>query len=185
MYKEHLNNLKKQLDKTVEHFKNELATFHTGRATPMLLDDVAILAYGSSMPLKQLAVITTAEPRVLSVQPWDKGILADIEKAIRLQKPNLAPSVAGDIVQVAIPALDQEQRRGMVKILNQKMEEARISIRCQREETWRLIQNLEKEKQLREDDKFRAKDELQKITDDYNNNLEKISQEREKELMAI
>ncbi|PJE58375.1 MAG: ribosome recycling factor [Candidatus Portnoybacteria bacterium CG10_big_fil_rev_8_21_14_0_10_36_7] len=185
MYKTFLDNLKKDLDKAMKHFKLEVGSLHTGGATPAILEDVAVLAYGSSMPLKQLAVITTAEARVLSVQPWDRTVLRDIEKAIRNQKPNLSPSVSGDIVRVVVPGLNEEQRKSMVKMLGQKAEESRIVIRRNREDAWKNIQSLEKEKQLREDDKFRAKDELQKIVDDYNDKIESFVSAKEKEIMTI
>lgn len=185
MYKQYLTDLKKELDKAIEHYAADLGGLHTGRVTPAILEDVAVLAYDASMPLKQLAVITFLESRVLSVQPWDKNILSAIEAAIRNQKPNLSPAVAGEIVRVLVPGLNEEQRKEMVKIINKRMEEARISIRRYREDAWRNIQSLEKDKQLREDDKFRAKDELQEIIDEYNDKVKKMAEDKEKEIMKI
>jgi ribosome recycling factor len=185
MYQEIINRLKPNLDKTIEYLKDELAGLQVGRATPALIEDLEVECYGQKMPLKQLAAIQTPEPRLIIVRPWDKDILKNIEKAISQSRLGLSPVVDEELIRLKIPPLSEERRRDLVKILQEKVEECRISIRRQREEVWKEIQELERKKEISEDDKFRAKDELQKVIDDYNKKVEEMKEKKEEEIMKV
>jgi ribosome recycling factor len=137
------------------------------------------------MSLKQLAAIQTPEPRSILVRPWDKSILKDIAKAISQSKLGLSPVIEEEFIRLKIPPLSEERRRELTKILQEKLEECRISVRRQREEVWRKIQDLEQAGKISEDNKFRAKDELQKVIDEYNKKIEEMGKKREGEIMKV
>ncbi|MBU1102193.1 ribosome recycling factor [Patescibacteria group bacterium] len=184
-YKEIINKIKPNLDRTIEKFKEELGTLRTGRATPALIETVEVECYGSRMPLKQLAAITAPEPRALMVQPWDTSIIKEIEKAIVSSRTGLSVAISGELIRVNIPSLNEESRKELVRTLRQKMEAARVSIRSLREQVWKEIQEKERSGEIREDDKFRGKDELQKLIDEYNKKVEDMGGAKEKEIMTI
>lgn len=185
MYKDIINKIKPNLNKTIEYLKNELLGLQVGRATPNLLENLEIDAYDQKMPLKDLAAIQTPEPRSMIIRPWDKDIIKKIESAIRSSNLKLSPVVDNDFIRLTIPPLSEERRKEIAKILQEKVEECRISVRRNREDIWREIQNLEQAKEISEDNKFKAKDELQKIIDDYNKKIEEIKEKKEKEIMTI
>jgi len=185
MYKEIIDKIRPSLDRTVEYLKGELAGLQVGRATPSLIEDLEIECYNQKMSLKQLANIQTPEPRSMLIRPWDKNILKDIEKAISHSKLGLSPVIEEDFIRLKIPPLSEERRKELTKIIQEKLEECRISVRRHREEVWRQVQDLEKEGKISEDDKFRAKDELQKLVDDYNEQIEKIAGRKEEEIMKV
>jgi len=185
MYKPIISRIKPELEKTMIRFKEEMGTLRTGRATPALIETVEVDCYGSRQPLKQLAVINAPESRLLTVQPWDKTIVKDIEKAISSSRTGLSVSVSGELIRVAIPPLTEESRRELVRNLKQKMEASRISVRSFREQAWKEIQDGERSGQIREDDKFRGKEELQKIIDEYNKKIDDWGGAKEKEIMTI
>lgn len=185
MYKEIINNLKPNLEKTISYLKEELSSLQAGRATPSLIENMEVDVYGQKMSLKQLAAIQTPEPRLIVVRPWDKSIIGEIEKAIGQSRLGLSPAVDDDVIRLKIPPLSEERRKELVKILHEKIEECRISVRRQREEAWREIQNLEQEKEISEDDKFRAKDELQKVIDQNNGKIEEMGKKKEEEMMKV
>lgn len=184
-YKEVINKIKPDLEKTIEYFKNELAKIRTGRASPALVEDVEVDYYGTKLPLKQLASITAPEPREIIIQPWDKGSVMAIKNSILGANLGMAPVVDGEIIRLSIPQLTEETRRELAKILRTKIEEARVSIRRKREETWNEIQDLFQAGEIREDDKFRGKDELQKIIDEYNGKIEEMGKRKEGEIMTV
>ncbi len=185
MYKEIINKLKPNFDRTIEYLRSELAGLQVGRATPSLIEDLEVECYDQKMPLKQLAAIQAPEPRTILIRPWDKNILKDIEKAINQSKLGLSPVIEEEFIRLKIPPLSEERRKELTKILQEKLEECRISVRRQREEVWREIQDLEQAGKISEDDKFRAKDELQKVIDDYNEKIEEMGKNKEKEIMGI
>jgi ribosome recycling factor len=185
MYKQIIDKIKPSLDKTLEYLKSELANLQVGRASPSLVEDLEVECYGSKMPLKQLAAIHTPEPRQIVIQPWDKNTLKEIEQAISRSKLSLVPIVDNEMIRLNIPPLNEERRQELVKILREKLEECRISIRRQREEVWKEIQVLEREGKITEDDKFKAKDELQEVIDEYNEKIEEIGKKKEEEIMKI
>lgn len=184
MYKKLLDNLKPELEKTVQFLKTELVKIKTSRATPAMVEDIEINCYNQKFPLKQLASINAPQPRLITIQPWDKVILQDIEKGIR-NKSSFSPVVDGELIRINIPTLSEEQRKEYCKIIADKAEEARISIRLNREKVWKEIQEMEKKGEIREDDKFRAKDELQELVDDYNQKIEEMKKSKEQEVMTV
>jgi len=185
MYKEIINKLKPNFDKTVEYLKSGLSSLQVGRATPSLIEDLEVECYNQRMPLKQLAAIQTPEPRSILIKPWDKDIIKDIAKAISQSKLGLSSIIEEEFIRLKVPPLSEERRRELTKILQEKMEECRISVRRQREEVWREIQNLEQAGKISEDDKFRAKDELQKVIDEYNKKIEEMGKKKEEEIMKV
>lgn len=185
MYNEVIDKRKGDLEKAIEHFKNELGKIRTGRANSALVEDLLVDYYGTKTPLKQIASINTPEPRQIVIQPWDKGALVSIEAAIRESDLNLNPNNDGTLVRINLPMLTEERRRDMVKMLNQKAEEGRIAVRSIREEIWKEIQDTEKEGKMSEDDKFKGKDKLQEIVDEYNKKIEEIRARKEAEIMTV
>ena len=184
MYKELIDNLKPELDKTIEFLKSEFLKIKTSRATPAMIEDIEVECYDQKLPIKQLGNINIPQPRLIIVQPWDKNILPELERAIR-NSSSLSPVVDGDIIRINIPPLSEEQRKEYVKIINEKTEEARISIRHKREEIWKEIQEGERAGEIREDDKFKGKDELQKLIDEYNEKVEEMRKNKESEIMTV
>jgi len=185
MYKEIINKIKPTLEKTVNYLKEEMAALQAGRATPSLLENIEIDVYGQKMPLKQLAAIQVPEPRLIVVRPWDKSIIGQIEKTVSQSRLGLSPIVDDDVIRFKIPPMSEERRKELAKILQEKVEECRISIRRQRENTWKEIQDTEQRKEISEDDKFKAKDELQKMIDGYNERVEEMKKKKEEEIMKV
>jgi ribosome recycling factor len=185
MYKKIIDDKKLDLEKSVEHFIVEIGKIRTGRANPALVENVMVDYYGSKTPLKQIASITAPESRLLVIQPWDKGALVYIESALRESDMGFNPNNDGQLIRINIPALTEERRKEFVKLLSQKAEDAKISVRSVREEAWREIQDIEKEGKISEDDKFTGKDQLQKVVDEYNKKIEEIREKKEKEIMTI
>lgn len=185
MYKEIIKKLKPNLDKTFEYLKSEMAALQVGRATPSLIENLTVDCYGQQLPIKQLGAIQTPEPRLIIIRPWDKAVLGDIERAIKQSSLGITPMMDEESIRLNIPPLSEERRRELVKILQEQVEESRISVRRQREDVWREIQDLEKAKEISEDDKFRAKDEIQKIVDEYNKKIEELKKQKEDEIMTV
>jgi ribosome recycling factor len=185
MYKELIEKKRTELEKSIEHYKDELGQLRTGRASASLVENILVDYYGNKSPLKQVASITTPEARTILISPWDKGSLANIEKEIRESQLNLNPNNDGQVIRINLPMLTEDRRKDLVKILNQKSEEARIGIRKHREDVWGDIQKAEKDGLMSEDDKFIGKDKLQEVVDEYNKKIENIRQEKEVEIMTI
>lgn len=174
--------LKINLEKIKMRFKEEIASLRTGRATPDLVSKILIDCYGSKMPLEQLASINIEDAKTIRVQPWDKNAIVSIEQGIRNSEIGLQPIVDKETLRVILPELTSERRKQLLKILKEKTEKARVDVKLEREEIWRDIQLHEKKGDLSEDEKFRAKDELQKIIDKINDELEEIFEKKEKEI---
>lgn len=185
MYKELISKRKNDFEKATEHFKDELNKLRTGRASAGMVENLLVDYYGAKSPLKQIASITVPEPRTITIAPWDKDNLVNIEKAIRDSQLNLNPMNDGQVVRINIPALNEERRRELVKILNQKTEESRVSIRKIREEIWDEIQELVKSGKMGEDGKFAGKNELQKVVDGLNTKIEELRNKKEEEIMTV
>lgn len=185
MYNEIINLHKEDLEKSIEHFKNEAGKIRTGRANPSLVEDLMVDYYGAKTPLKQIASINTPEPRTIAIQPWDRGALAAIEGAIRSSDLNMNPMNDGIMVRINIPMLTEERRKEMVKVLNQKGEEARIGIRTIREDVLKEIKDAQKAGEISEDDEFAGKDKMQAIVDEYNKKIEEIRAKKEVEIMTV
>lgn len=185
MYNEIINEKRQEFEKSIEYFKEELNQLRTGRASAALVDNLIIDYYGAKSPLKQIAGITIPEARTVMISPWDKGALVNIESAIRESQLNLNPNNDGQVIRINIPALTEDRRKELVKVLNQKSEDARISIRKHREEVWEEIQEAEKAGTIGEDDKFAGKDKLQAVVDEYNRKIEEIREGKEKEILTV
>lgn len=185
MYQESIEKKKPEIEKSLDHFQLELQKLRTGRASTALVEDLLVDYYGAKSPLKQLASVTIPESRTIAISPWDKGALPAIEKAIRESELNLNPNNDGQLIRITVPALNEERRKDLARVLNQKAEEVRIAIRKHREEVWEEIQSFAKEGRIGEDEKFKGKDSLQELVDEYNRKIEDIRKVKEKEILTI
>ncbi len=180
-----INTFRQKLEKIFERLKGEVASLRTGRATPALVEDLEVDYYGTKTPLKAVASISSPEPRTLVIQPWDKGAVQAIEKAIQSSSLGLNPVTDRDAIRVSIPQLTEERRKELLKLLGRHLEDTRIQVRREREEMLREIDRKEKEKAISEDEKFRQKGEIQKIVDEINKKIEEIGATKEREIMII
>lgn len=185
MIKELIAEKMASFDEAVEHFLLEASKIRTGRANPGLVENLLVDYYGVKTPLKQIASINIPEARQILIQPWDKGGLIFIESAIRDSDLGLNPGNDGQNIRITLPALTEDRRKELVKLLNQRLEDSRIVIRTLREEIWKDIQELERSGAIAEDDKFLGKDELQKVVDEYNQKLEVIRKKKEEEILTV
>lgn len=174
-----------RMQKSIESLKNELTKIRTGRAHPSLLDHVSVDYYGSMMALSQVANIAIEDARTLSITPWEKPMVAVIEKAILKSDLGLNPAVAGTVIRVPVPALTEERRRDLVKVVKNEAEGARVAIRNIRRDANGELKALEKDKTISEDEERRAEDNVQKLTDKYIKEVEAVFEKKEKDLMAI
>jgi ribosome recycling factor len=174
-----------QMEKAVEAVRREFTGVRTGKASPALLDTVKVEAYGSKMPLNQLATIGAPEPRLLIVQPWDKGLMGAIEKAVRAAELGLNPANDGTVIRIPIPALNEERRREMVRLLHKLAEEGRVAIRHARHEGNKAIKAREHEHEVSEDEARRQVDEVQKLTDEYITKIDHLLKAKEEEVMEV
>lgn len=174
-----------KMGKSIESFKNELHKIRTGRAHPGLLDQVHVDYYGSSVPISQVANVALLDARTITVQPWEKGMGAKIEKAIRESDLGLNPSSQGDLLRVPMPALTEERRRELTKVVRHAGEEAKIAVRSVRREANEHLKKLLKDKEASEDDERRAQDEVQRLTDRVIAEIDKLVQGKEAEVMAV
>lgn len=185
MYQSILQDSKIEFEQTVEWFISELKNIRTGRATAALVEDLKVDYFGTKTPLKQIASITSSDARSLLISPWSKDSLVDIEKTINESELGVNPNNDGNAIRLNFPALTEERRKELVKVLNKKTEEARIRIRQIREESWKQIQKMEEAGEISEDDKFKAKDKLQEIVDEYNKKVEALEGKKEQEIMQV
>ena len=178
---------KKEADfaKTVEHLKSELATLRTGRASAGLVENIVVDFYGTPTPLMHMAQITIPEPRMIAIQPYDKNSLKDIEKALQSSNLGINPVNDGVYIRLTIPQMTEERRKDLVKVVSQMSEKTRVSIRNIREEIWKEIQKMEQDGKMSEDDKISGKEELQKVIDKFNEEIKKVSEAKEKEVLTI
>ena len=182
MYKELINQRKKDFDGAVEWAKGEIAGIRTGRARSSMVEDLVVDYMGSKLRIKELAAITTPEPRVIFIQPWDKSVIPLIEKVIKNSPLGLNPTSDASGIHLTIPALTEERRKEFTKLLHQKAEETRIKTRQIREDILKKVQAAVKEKTAREDDLKNAKDEIQKVIDELNNKIDEMVKKKEQEL---
>lgn len=180
-----LKDVEGRMKKTVEVFRKELATVRTGRASPALLDRIEADYYGTPTPIKQMANISVPEPRLLVIQPWDKQSVGAIEKAILKSDLGITPQVSGTVIRLVIPPLTKERRQDLVKIVRKKAEEERVAIRNIRREGNEMIRDLEKEKEISEDQSAQALEEIQKLTDKYISEIDAVLGSKEKEIMEV
>ena len=178
-------NTDQKMHKSIETLKSNLAKVRTGRAHAGMLDHVLVDYYGTPTPIGGVANITLLDARTLGVQPWEKKLLSTIEKAIRESDLGLNPSAQGDLIRVPTPALTEERRKEMVKLVKVEAEDAKIAIRNVRRDANEGLKKLLKDKTVSEDDERRAQDEVQKLTDKFVAEIDKLVQEKEKEVMTV
>ena len=171
-----------QMEKSLDSSRRELASIRTGKATTNLLDTVRIDAYGQQMPLNQLASVAAPEPRLLTVTPWDKGLVQAIEKGLRDSDLGLNPAAQGGVIRVPLPALNEERRKDLVKVVHKLAEEARIGIRHARTEARDKLKKLDK---VSEDDVKHAEKDLQKVHDEYMGKIDELLKGKEAEIMEV
>ena len=174
-----------KMEKALEALKKDLSRVRTGRATPAILDGIRVVYYGSPVPLNQVASVAVPDSRQITIQPWDLKAIGDIEKAILKSELGLTPINDGKIIRINIPSLTEERRRDLVKVTKKMAEEARVVSRNIRREANEALKSLKKDKAISEDDLFKAQDEVQKITKETIERVDKIGEEKEKEIMQF
>jgi ribosome recycling factor len=177
--------LRARMDKAVEDFRKEMASTRTGRASVHMLDGVTVDAYGSQMPLNQLANVSAPEPQLITVQSWDVSLIGAIEKAIRSADLGLNPMNDGKLIRVPVPALTEDRRKEMVKHLHKALEEHRTAVRNIRRDGNDLIKKAMKDKKITEDEERGALEQMQKLTDGEIQKMEELSKGKEKEVMSV
>lgn len=180
-----LADLKRRMEGAISSFSSDLAGLRTGRASASLLDPIMIEAYGSQMPITQVANVTIPEPRMLAVNVWDKGMVSAVEKAIRESTLGLNPMTDGTTVRVPLPELNEERRRDLVKVANQYAENARIAVRHVRRDGMEILKKLEKDGDLGQDDSRIESEKVQKQTDDFITRIDKLFAEKEQEILQV
>lgn len=185
MIKELLQENQEKMDKTIAVLKKDLASLRTGRATPALLDKIMVEYYGAMTPINQMANVSAPEPRLLVIQPWDKSVMSDIERAIMKSDLGLTPNNDGTVIRLGIPQLTQERRNELVKVAKKKGEESKVVIRNLRRDANEDLKAFEKDGDISEDDSRRGQDEIQKITDKYIKEIDNIITTKEAEIMEI
>ena len=178
-------NAEAKMAKSIEAFKAELQKIRTGRAHPGILDQVLVEYYGSMLPISQVANVSLLDARTISVQPWEKGMGAKIEKAIRESDLGLNPATMGDLIRVPLPALTEERRKELTKVVRHAGEDARVAVRNLRRDANEHTKKLLKDKLISEDDERRAVDDVQKMTDRTIAEIDKLVQAKEAEVMAV
>lgn len=176
---------KTRMARSIDALRQELSKLRTGRAHPSLLDHVRVSYYGSEMPLNQVANVSVQDARTLGVAPYDKGMVSAIEKAIRDSDLGLNPVSAGNLIRVPLPALTEERRKDLIKVVRHEAEAARVAIRNVRREANHALKELVKDKVVSEDQERRAEDEVQKLTDRFVAEVDKVLQAKEADLMEI
>jgi len=180
--KEVLHDTELKMKKTIEATQRDFGTVRTGRASTAILDTIRVDYFGTQTPLKQLAAVTTPDARLIMIQPWDKNVLVEIEKAIMKSDLGIAPTNDGKVIRLSVPPLTQERRAELDKVLKKIAEDGHISIRTSRHAAMETIKKLEKDKVITEDDKFKATEDTQKITDKYIKEIDTILASKEKEI---
>jgi ribosome recycling factor len=180
-----VNEARSAMEKAIEAMRREFGSVRTGKATPALLDHVRVDAYGSKMPITQVATVSAPEPRMLIVQPWDKGLLQAIEKGIQQAELGLNPANDGNIIRIPIPQLNEERRKDMVKQLGKLAEEGRVAVRHARQEANKDIKKRQAAHEISEDDGHRQTDQVQKLTDEFIAKIDQLLKTKEHEVMEV
>lgn len=185
MISELKNNTESRMKKTVDSLTESLQSIRAGRANTTLLDKIHVEYYGQQTPVNQVASLSAPEPRLLSIQPWDASLIPEIEKAILKSDLGITPSNDGKIIRLVIPQLTEERRKDLTKLVGKYAEEAKVSIRNIRRDAMEEIKKAEKSKEISEDDKSSYEEDIQKLTDKYTKEVDKVAENKEKELMEI
>lgn len=180
-----LTDFEDKCDKSVDHFKGELAKVRSGRASSAILEDVQVDYYGAKTPLKQLALLNAPEARLITVQVYDASATEAVDKAIRSADLGFNPNREGNLLRISVPALTEERRKDIVKSLGRMAEDARVALRNLRRDEIDRLKKMEKEKEISEDDLRRGQDEVQKVTDKFTAKVDELLQAKEKEVMEV
>lgn len=180
-----LNNARERMEKALETMRREFAGVRTGKASPALLDSVRVEAYGSMLPLNQVGTVSAPEPRMLTVQPYDKSQVKAIERALRESDLGLNPSNDGNLIRIPIPPLTEERRREYAKLLHKYAEEGRVAVRQARQHANDDIKKRQKDGELSEDEARRSQDQIQKLTDEYVHKVDDLLKKKEAEVMEV
>jgi len=183
MYKEIIDNIKPEFEKLISYFSSELVKIRASRPSVSLVENLNIDCFGQNFPLKQLGTITISNPREITIKPWDESYLEPIQAAILRSSLSAGVIIEKNIIRVSFPGLSEERRRDLVMLLSQKAEEAKRTVRHWRQEAWKQIQDGARSSQIREDDKFRAKDELQDLVDETNKKIDQMRESKEKDII--
>jgi ribosome recycling factor len=185
MIDEILQDAEHRMQSAITALQRELDSVRTGRARPALVEGLKVEYYGSPTPLNQMATINAPEPRLITIQPWDKGQLGTIEKAIQKSDLGLTPTNDGNIIRLAIPQLTEDRRKELVKVVHKKVEDGRVAVRNVRRDSLEHLRKEQHDKAISDDDERRAQDRLQKITDKYIAEVDNHGQAKEKELLEV
>jgi ribosome recycling factor len=180
-----LQKAKQRMESALESLRREFAGVRTGKASPQLLDAIRVEAYGSRVPLNQVGTVSAPEPRLLTIQPWDRGLVKDIERALRESDLGLNPSNDGQLIRIPIPPLTEERRKEYVRLLHKLAEEGRVAVRQARKDANDEVKARQKKEGLSEDDIRREEKEVQKLTDQYIAKVEEMLKHKEAEVMEV
>ncbi len=180
-----IGSVKRQMAEVVDHVKLEFGAIRTGRANVSLVDMIGVPYYGNTLPLKQMASISVPEPTVILIQPWDKQAIGDIEQALRLSELGLSPVNEGTQIRLVLPPLTTERRAGLVKLAHRQAEGGKVALRTVRKDVWDLIQKEAKASEITEDDRYRFEEELNRIIDDFNKQIDALVEAKTAEIEAI
>lgn len=180
-----LSTRKNDFERVLEHLREELAGLRTGRAHPGLVEHISVTAYGTQQPLKSLASVGVPDAQTLQIEPWDQSLVKDIERALTVADLGSAPNVDGKIIRLKMPQMNEETRKRMVKMMGEKLEEARVAVRQVREDIRRDVQKQEKDKTISEDERFKIFDELDKLTKDIGGEIDAMGEKKEEDIMTI
>ena len=180
-----ISQAEERMKKSLTSIKDGFATLRTGRASASIFDKIRVDAYGDKSPLSQVASISVPEARLIVITPWDKGLIGEIEKAIRSSELSLNPSNDGKVIRISIPPLTEERRKEIAKVAKNNAEQGRVAVRNIRRDGNEELKKLQKDGELSEDEESRLSDELQKLTDSYIGKLNQLLEEKEKEIMEV
>jgi ribosome recycling factor len=175
----------RRMQKAVEALKQDISSIRTGRASSALIERITVDYYGTPTPINQVASISVPDARLLVIQPWDRKLLTDIEKAIQKSDLGINPNNDGQVIRLAVPPLNEERRREMVKTLHKKLDEHKVAIRNIRRDTQDKFRDREKKKEISEDELKRSTDRLQKLTDRYIDEMDKVGKSKEQEILEV
>ena len=185
MYKERIQNAGEKMDKTISIMKRDLSTLRAGRANPQILDKIMVDYYGTPTPLNQLGNISSPEPRLLVIAPWEAKMITTIEREIQKSDIGINPSNDGKVIRLLVPELNEERRKELCKQVRKQNEEGKIAIRAVRRDAMEDFKKMNKDSPITEDDLKLAETDLQKVTDQHIKDLEKVCEDKEKEIMAV
>jgi len=181
----HIENAKPEFQKALDRLDNDLKGLRSGRANAALVENIRVEAYGSTMELKSVAAISIPDAKTIQIEPWDKGLVKDVEKALIGANLGMTPNTAGTVIRLNLPQMTEETRKETVKAVRQKGEQAKIAIRNVRETVREILAKDEKAHVISEDDKFRLQEQLDKVVKEYNEKIDRLIAEKEEEVMAI